>query len=283
VKWDGIRASIALDEGNVRILSRNQHDITHKFPELLIPEEAFRATSALFDAEIVCLDEEGKPIFKNAIHRLQQSSDGAIQRAKAKYPVVCYVFDCLYLDGRSIINEPLVRRRTWMADAIKKGTPYRVSQAVDEGEDLFKAAAGAGLEGIVAKERNSVYQPGKRSTQWIKIKTRNTSDCVIIGYTTGKGDRETTFGALQIAGKTEEGLNYLGKVGTGFDERTLREVFGQVKKLKQIKRPIKEKPLDHANTHWVEPVLFCEVQYASMTKDNLFREPVFLRMRPDME
>ncbi len=281
VKWDGIRAMIALDEGSIRILSRNQHDITHKFPELLIPEEAFRATSALFDAEIVSLDEDGKPVFKHAIHRLQQSADGAIQRSKAKYPVVCYVFDCLYLDGRPIVNEPLVRRRAWMADAIRKGTPYRVSQAVEEGHDLFKAASAAGLEGIVAKERNSVYQPGKRTTQWIKIKTRLTADCVIIGYTAGKGDREATFGALQIAEQTGNGLRYLGKVGTGFDSRMLREVLAEVRKLKEIKRPVKEKPLDDANTRWVEPLLYCEVQYASLTKDNLLREPVFLRMRPD--
>jgi ATP-dependent DNA ligase len=169
-----------------------------------------------------------------------------------------------------------------MADAIRKGTPYRVSQAVDEGDELFKAAATAGLEGIVAKEKSSVYQPGKRSAQWLKIKTRTTVDCVIVGYTAGKGDRDTTFGALQIAGRNADGLHYLGKVGTGFDSRTLKEVSAEVKKLKKIKRPIKEKPLDDAGTTWVEPILVCEVQYASLTKDKLLREPVFLRMRPDL-
>jgi DNA ligase D-like protein (predicted ligase)/DNA ligase D-like protein (predicted polymerase)/DNA ligase D-like protein (predicted 3'-phosphoesterase) len=282
IKWDGIRAMIALDEGEIRILSRNQHDITSRFPEFLIPEEGFRASAGLFDCEIVCLDDEGKPVFKNAIHRLQQKTEGAISRAKAKYPAVCYVFDCLYLDGRPIVSEPLIRRRAWMADAIRRGTPYRVSQVVEEGTALFQAAATAGLEGIVAKERNSIYQPGKRSNNWLKIKTRQTIDCAIIGYTEGRGDRSSTFGALQIAEKTEDGLRYLGKVGTGFDDRTLREVMAEVRKLKKIKRPVREKPLDDAATQWVEPVLFCEVQYASFTKDNLLREPVFLRMRPDV-
>ncbi len=107
IKWDGLRALIALDEGQVSIRSRNQHDITGKFPELLNADQAFRTVSALFDAEIVCLDEAGKPVFKNVIHRIQQSSEGAIERARAKYPAVCYVFDCLYLDGRPIVNEPL--------------------------------------------------------------------------------------------------------------------------------------------------------------------------------
>ena len=127
VKWDGIRAMIALDEGELRIHSRNQQDITGKFPELLIPDQAFRATSALFDTEIVCLDDAGKPVFQSVIHRLQQKDKGAIERARAKYPALCYVFDCLYLDGRPIVNEPLNQRRAWLADAIKRDTPYRAS------------------------------------------------------------------------------------------------------------------------------------------------------------
>jgi DNA ligase D-like protein (predicted ligase)/DNA ligase D-like protein (predicted polymerase)/DNA ligase D-like protein (predicted 3'-phosphoesterase) len=282
VKWDGIRAIISLDEGQVTIRSRNQHDITPKFPELLIPEEAFRASSGLFDAEIVCLDEGGKPVFKNVIHRLQQTTDGAIERAKARYPVVCYVFDCLYLDGRPIVNEPLVRRRVWLKDAIKRGTPYRVSETVEEGGELFKAAAAMGLEGIIAKEKSSTYQPGKRSAQWLKIKTRQTVDCVIIGYTKGKGDRETLFGALQIAVIEDGNLKYVGKVGTGFDAKLMKEILSDLKKQKQVKRPIKEKPLDESSTTWIEPKLVCEVQYASLTKDEMLREPVFVRMRPDL-
>ncbi|MDH4071173.1 MAG: non-homologous end-joining DNA ligase, partial [Ignavibacteria bacterium] len=282
VKWDGIRAMISLDEGEMKIWSRNQHDITKKFPELLIPDQGFRASSALFDAEIVCLNDEGKPVFKHAIHRVQQTSDGAIARAKARYPVVCYLFDCLYLDGRPIVNEPLIRRRAWLTSAVRRGTPYRVSEVVTEGKELFRAASAAGLEGIMAKDRTSVYQPGRRSHQWIKIKTRNTIDCVIIGYTGGKGDRESTFGALQIAERTEDGLRYLGKVGSGFDSRSLKEVLALLKKMKKAKRAVKEKPLDDKNTVWIEPSLFCEVQYASLTKDNLLREPVFLRMRPDL-
>ncbi len=282
VKWDGIRALISLDEGVIKIRSRNQHDITAKFPELLAPEEAFRASSALFDAEIVCLDEGGKPVFKHVIHRLQQATESAIERARAKYPVVCYVFDCLYLDGRPIVNEPLVRRRAWLKDAIKRGTPYRVSETVEEGGELFKAAAAMGLEGIIAKEKTSTYQPGKRSSQWLKIKTRQTVDCIIIGYTRGKGDREPLFGALQIGMVKDGNLKYVGKVGTGFDSKLMKEIFSDLKKQKTTKRPIEEKPLDDASTTWIEPKLVCEVQYASITKDEMLREPVFVRMRPDM-
>jgi DNA ligase D-like protein (predicted ligase)/DNA ligase D-like protein (predicted 3'-phosphoesterase) len=282
VKWDGVRAMITLDEGEVRIRSRNQNDITGKFPELVVPDQAFRAASALFDAEIVCLDDAGKPVFQNVIHRIQQSGKDAIERAHARHPAVCYVFDCLYLDGRPIANEPLVRRRAWMEDAIKRDTPYRVSEAVTEGTGLFKAAVEMGLEGIMAKEKNSAYRPGTRSGQWLKIKKRQTMDCVIIGYTRGKGGRQDLFGALQLALREGNGLRYLGKVGTGFDDKSMKETFAHLKDIKRVKRPIKEKPLDDAQTVWIEPRAVCEVQFASLTKEGMLREPVFLRLRPDL-
>ncbi len=281
VKWDGVRALISLDEGAITIRSRNQLDISVKFPELLIPDKAFRATSALFDAELVCLDDAGKPSFTNVIHRIQTGAN-AIERARTKYPVVCYVFDCLYLDGRQIMSEPLVRRRAWMEDAIKHDTPYRVSETVTDGTELFHAAVKMGLEGIMAKRKNSTYQPGRRSEQWLKIKKRESTECVIIGYTGGKSGREALFGALQLAMKQEDRFKYVGKVGTGFDSKMMKAIFEQISKLNRVARPIKEKPLDDAQTIWIEPKLICEVQYASLTKDGMLREPVFLRLRPDL-
>jgi bifunctional non-homologous end joining protein LigD len=282
IKWDGVRALIALDEGQVSIHSRNQHDLTGKFPELLNADQAFRAVSAMFDVEIVCLDEAGKPVFKNVIHRIQQTGPGAVERARAKYPAVGYVFDCLYLDGRPIVNEPLVRRRAWMEDAIKRESPYRVSEVVTEGPELFKAAVEMGLEGIMAKERNSRYRAGTRSGQWLKIKKRQTIECVIIGYTEGKGDRQGLFGALQLARREGNVLRYVGKVGTGFDARSMKETFTYLENIKRVKRPIQEKPLDDKQTVWIEPKAIGEVQFASLTKEGMLREPVFLRLRPDL-
>jgi bifunctional non-homologous end joining protein LigD len=282
VKWDGIRALVAVDEGEIRLHTRNGKDVAQQFPELLIPEKAFRVSGALFDAEIVCVDKAGKPVFKDVIHRMQQKGDTAIKRARAKNPAVCYIFDVLYLDGRPVMNEPLERRRAWLRDALRPDTPYRVSDVVDDGEALFEAAGAMGLEGIMAKERDSVYTPGRRSGSWLKIKTRQTTECLIIGYTEGKGNRAAEFGALHIAWSNGEELKYVGKVGTGFDDRMLKSVAVEVKSLKEIKRPIKEKPLDDAKTVWVEPKLYCEVQFASMTKDGMLREPVFVRLRPDL-
>jgi len=282
VKWDGIRAIVSLDEGQIRIHGRNRMEFTKQFPELLVPETAFRATSGLFDGEIVCLEPDGRPNFKNVIHRMQQSTEGGIERARAKTPAVCYLFDCLYLDGRAIVNEPLTRRREWLADAIKKDSAYRVSEMVDEGPAFFEAVKEMGLEGLMAKQRNSTYQPGKRSDAWLKIKTRQTTECLIIGYTQGKGDRQASFGALHLAHADGEGLKYIGKVGSGFDDQSIKAVFAELEKLTRIKRPVKEKPLDDARSVWVDPRLICEVSFASWTADGLLREPVFVRLRPDL-
>jgi DNA ligase D-like protein (predicted ligase)/DNA ligase D-like protein (predicted polymerase)/DNA ligase D-like protein (predicted 3'-phosphoesterase) len=282
VKWDGLRALISLDEGEIRIRGRNGTDYTKQFPELLIPEQAFRATSALFDGEIVCLEADGRPVFQNVIHRMQQKTEGAIERAKIKHTAVCYVFDCLYLDGRPIVNEPLTRRREWLEDAIRKDTTYRVSGVVEDGPAFFEAVKQMGLEGIIAKERDSKYQPGKRTGSWLKIKARQTVECIIIGYTRGKGDRAGSFGALHLARLDADDLKYVGKVGTGFDDESLQAIANKLKKLKTIQRPIKEKPLDDARSIWVQSTLICEVQFASVTADGMLREPVFVRLRPDL-
>lgn len=282
VKWDGLRALVSLDEGAIKIRGRNGMDFTQQFPELLTAESSFRATSALFDGEIVCLDAAGKPVFQNVISRMHQTSPGAAERMRAKHPAVCYLFDCLYLDGRAIVNEPLTRRREWLVDAIKSGANYRPSDTFEEGGPLLEAVGQLGLEGIMAKQRDSPYQPGKRSESWLKIKPRKTMECIIIGYTRGKGDRHARFGALHLARREGAGLKYLGKVGSGFDEDSLSAISKLLGSLTVSIRPVKDKPADDNNTVWVQPKLMCEVAYASLTSAGMLREPVFVRLRPDL-
>jgi DNA ligase D-like protein (predicted ligase)/DNA ligase D-like protein (predicted polymerase)/DNA ligase D-like protein (predicted 3'-phosphoesterase) len=282
VKWDGIRAIVSLDEGELRLHGRNGMDLTAQFPELVSAETSLRAPTGVFDGEIVCLDPDGKPNFRKVIHRMQQTSSGAIERARAKDPAICYLFDCLYLDGRAVLNEPLVRRREWLADVVINGGAYRLSEAFEDGQSLLEAVRKMGLEGIMAKKPDSPYVPGKRSDSWLKIKTRQTVECVVIGYTKGNGDRQGTFGALHLGQQSSDGLKYLGKVGTGFDDKTLRAVFGHLEKLTKTMKPIRDKLLDPLRSVWIEPKLMCEVEFASITPDGVLREPVFLRMRPDL-
>jgi bifunctional non-homologous end joining protein LigD len=283
LKWDGIRALISYEEGKVRIHTRNQNDVTLQFPELLEGDKAFRATNAVFDAEIVSLDKEGKPMFKKVINRMASNGESNILKLSKTNPCYCYVFDCLYLDGRSLINEPLTKRKIWLKDAIRSDTPYRVSEFVQDGDSLFEAAREHGLEGIMAKKQDSKYLPGKRSDCWYKVKVRQSSEATIIGYTKGKGDRGQTFGALHIAEKIGEELHYRGKVGTGFDDATIKEILVALKKVEPLKTiKVIGELLDKNTSTWLTPELIVEVSYSKLTPDNMFREPVFIRLRPDM-
>lgn len=283
VKWDGIRALISVEDGQIKIRSRNQNDITAQFPELLAADKGFRATCGLFDAEIVCLDKSGKPDFKKVIHRLMNTGETNVQKNSKASPAFCYVFDCLYLDGRSLINEPLAKRKEFLADAIKTEGAYRVSEVVDDGASLFEAAKELALEGIMAKRKDGKYLPGRRSDVWVKVKVRNTVDCRIVGYTPGKGNRESTFGSLQIVEEISGKLQYRGKVGSGFDDAMMKQVLSEIKKLKKVKQPKLEGGaiVDEKVTVWIEPTLVAEISYAQITRDKMFREPVFVRLRPD--
>jgi bifunctional non-homologous end joining protein LigD len=283
IKWDGIRALITLEDEQIKIRSRNQNDVTFQFPELLIGSKAFRATNGVFDAEIVCLDPAGKPVFKRVINRLMSTGETNIQKLSKSNPAFCYIFDCLYLDGRSLVNEPLLKRKEWLADAVRSDTPYRVSEHMDDGESLFEAAKSHVLEGIMAKRKDSKYLPGRRSDFWIKVKVRQSSEIFIVGYTTGKGNRGQTFGALQIAEDMDGTLVYRGKVGTGFDDTTMKEIFNELKKVKPVKKPaVVGKLVDEKVSVWLEPRVKAEVSYSKITPDKMFREPVFIRLRPDL-
>lgn len=282
VKWDGIRALISFEGDEIQIHTRNQKNVTDKFPELQ-NTAAFRAECGLFDGEIVSLDRAGKPDFQEVINRLKSSSSKKIQRLSKTRPVNCYLFDCLYMDGRPLIHEPLWRRYEWLQDSVKKGTPYRMSELVENGKGLFEAVKKLNLEGIMAKKEDSRYLPGKRSELWLKVKTKETADCLVIGYTDGSGERNQYFGALHLAERKDGELKYRGKVGTGFDLPLLREIYQELKELKKIDKPIEHAVQQEKQTTWVEPELVVEVSYSSLTDDRLFREAVFERMRPELQ
>ena len=280
VKWDGFRVLTAVDDGEVRMWSRGGREIMEKFPELQ-DADFFRASGGLFDGEIVVLDENGVPQIDLIQQRFHASAKSKIERLSKNHPAVVYVFDCLALDGRSIVDEPLVKRREWVADAIRPATSFRLSEAFDDGEGLFQIVTKHGLEGLIAKRRESRYQVGRRSGDWLKIKVRETILGVIVGFTRGEGDRTRTFGALQIAGFTKGKLRYLGKVGTGFSEATLREIGQLLDKLRTEERAITQKVEDEARTIWVKPEIVCQLSY-SRQNEKAMREPVFIKLRPDL-
>jgi len=284
VKLDGIRVTIRANEDGLQIYSRSGREITKQFPEIIQAREDLNVTVASFDAEIVCLDKQGRPLFKDVISRMHASML-SIDVLKKQKPVFCYLFDLIFLDGRALMKEPLMRRQEWLKDVIKSKKVFRVSDVFPDGEMLKNAAEQMNLEGIMAKRKDSIYIPGKRSADWIKIKFRNTMECVIAGFTAGKGDRQDYFGSLQLVSRDDSGKwVYRGRVGSGFDEISLKAI----KKETLLPIIVKEKPLnlsmeEEKNTTWVKMVYICEVQFASITPNETLREPVFIQLRPDLE
>lgn len=277
VKWDGIRALIYLNEGELRIYSRNRNEITDQFPELNVPQEAFRINNAIFDGEIVCLDQEGRANFRKVIKRLMTKK--GFERLSKSNPAFCYLFDCLYLDGRSLMNDPIERRRWWMADSVRLGeTNYRISETIADGHALFEAAKNMGVEGIIAKKRGSTYSFDKRTDDWLKVKVRESREFIIIGYTNGEGDRASYFGSLQLAEKENGNLTYRGRVGTGFDDHLLKALTERFADYLTDTKPMASEAHEEKKTTWMKPELICEVEYTMLTDNGTLRDPVFKKL-----
>jgi len=277
IKWDGIRVLCYKQKGETRIISRSGRDITEQFPEF--QEGKFiRVQNAIIDCEIVCLDPKGKPIFADVISRMHRVGTNNIATASKTKPAYLYAFDCLYLDGKKLISYPLSRRKEWLRAIFKKGDKPRISDTFEDGHQIYEAAKSMGLEGIMAKKKTGKYFPGNRTNVWKKIKFTRTFECHIIGYTKGKGDRIDIFGALHLANPDGKTWKYHGKVGTGFDQQKLKEIFQQLHQVETITKPITVTVEEENKTTWILPQYLCEVTYASFSPNDTLREPVFLKM-----
>ena len=273
VKWDGYRAIAAVVGGTVTLTSRRGLDLTRDFPELAELGRLLDGQQAVLDGEAVLLDAQGRSSFE----RLQNRS---------QYPGEAYymVFDLLYLDGRSLIREPYTARRQKLAELLGEGT-RRVQLGTQLGTDADEAlaiSAELGLEGVVAKRPDSIYQPGRRAHTWVKIKHVLTQEVVIIGWTPGESARARTIGALLMAVPNDAGLTYVGRVGSGFTEKDLvdtRQVLGEIE---VPAAPVSDVPrADAKGAHWVEPILVGEVGYGVWTNAGRLRMPVWRGWRPD--
>ena len=271
IKWDGIRAKAIRTKEKVAIYSRSGRDISVQFPEICEKLNDIDGECFVLDGELVSLDEKGIPIFANIISRMHSKSTTVSQ-----FNVSFYVFDILHLDGRDCRPSPLHKRKEWLHAIVKPNNKIRISETFDDGEALFKAAKSNNMEGIMAKNIHSAYR-STRSANWQKIKVRTIIDAIIVGYTKGKGDRSPLFGALHIASIDRK--SYLGKVGTGFDETKMKEIFAIIKDKPIIAKPFVVSVEEAQSTVWIACDQQCEVQYASITTNGTLREPVFLRLK----
>src|ERR1035437_6749863 len=237
IKWDGYRAVAFIEDGQVRLVSRNQNDLTAQFPELKSLPQFVKVQRAILDGEIVALDDEGRPSFSLMQQRTGFQPGKRRLPRREGVPVVYYAFDLLYLDGLDLRRVALDERKRLLQEKIVSGGVIQFSDHyAEKGLDLFEAAKRRGLEGIVAKKRGSAYEE-KRSTNWLKIKITQRQECVIGGYTDPEGSREY-FGALVLGLYDPQGrLIHVGQAGTGFDQKTLKEIFAGLQPLKTKQNP----------------------------------------------
>jgi len=288
IKWDGYRAVAFIEDGKVRLVSRNQNDLTAKYPELQTIPESLKAKRAVLDGEIVALDEEGRPSFSLLQQRSGFHIAGRKSKPRADVSVLYYAFDLLYLDGRDLRGLPLEERKKQLAALITEGGLLRYSDHFAEhGIALMAVAREKGLEGIVAKRRDSAYQE-RRSGDWRKIKIRHTIECVIGGYTVPEGSRKH-FGSIVLGlYDKKDRLIHVGQAGSGFDERTLAELADAFEPLETKKNPFYDEVEALRKVTWVKPKLVAEIEYAEWTdgaegSGSKLRAPVFLGLRDDKE
>jgi len=286
IKWDGYRAVAFLEGGQVRLVSRNQNDLTAQFPEFESLPQFVKVHRAILDGEIVALDDEGRPSFSLMQQRTGFHPANRRLPRREGVPVIYYAFDLLYLDGLDLRRVALEQRKLLLREKILAGEVIQFSDHYGEkGLDLFEAAKKRGLEGIVAKKRNSTYEE-KRSTNWLKIKITRRQECVIGGYTDPEGSRQD-FGALVLGLYDRDGsLIHVGQAGSGFDQKALKEIFAALRSLQTKQNPFFGEIGGLQKVHFVRPELVAEIKFAEWTHETAeggmkLRAPVFMGLRFD--
>jgi bifunctional non-homologous end joining protein LigD len=286
IKFNGYRALALRGGSETRILSRNQKDLSSKFPEVKDSIAALDIQDAIIDGEIVALDEKGRSSFQ-----LLQGID----MGQEKPPIVYYAFDLLRLNGKDLQGLPIEERKAKLEELLKKPPGvirYSVSFTKDIPE-LLERAGQLGLEGLIGKRAGSRYEAGKRTGAWIKVKLHQEQEFVIGGYTEPEGSRKY-FGALLVGFYEDKKLKFAGRVGTGFSDELLSTLYSELNKIRVEKCPFFNLPVTGRNrwdrglsaaemrrAHWVKPVMVCQIKFTEWTRDDRLRQPVFLGIRED--
>ena len=273
VKWDGYRAIARVVGGEAVLTSRRGNDLTGRFPSVASAvARAVRTPDCVLDGEVCALDADGRASFS-----VMQQGSGRL---------VYYVFDVLEVDGDPVLELPLSERRERLEGLLdRRNATVRLSETFDDGEALVHAAEAQRLEGIIAKRADSPYRPGKRTREWLKIKTHGRQEFVIAGYTKGQGRRAGRLGSLVLAVHRGGELQYVGNCGTGFDED---EIDRLVRRLRPLERKTpafavvpKMPRVRKGDVVWVTPKLVCEVEFSEWTHDGRLRAPVYKGLRED--
>ena len=285
IKWDGYRAVAFLEDGDVRLVSRNHNDLTARFSELRGLSKSVKAKNAILDGEVVVLDDTGRPSFSLMQQRTGMRAHGRQTTPRADLPILYYVFDLIYLDGYDLRKVTLEERKRVLREIVTDSEMLRYSDHfAGSGKALFNVAKEKGLEGIIAKKANSCYEE-RRSREWQKIKITQTVDCVIGGYTDPEGSRQY-FGSLMLGlYNDKKQLIHVGNAGTGFNHALLKEISAVLKGMDSSSNPFTG-PTEPKKAHWVKPARVAEVKFTEWTHETneggvKLRAPVFMSLRED--
>ncbi len=280
LKWDGVRVLVAVEGGRASLRSRVGNDVTGAYPEL--QEDLPAGRQVLLDGEVVALDEAGRPDFGRLQQRMHVRSPA--RGLVARTPVVLVLFDVLHLGDRSLLDEPYDARRDVLTGLGVSGARWQVPpSAPADGAALLAQTKEQGLEGLVAKRRDSRYEPGRRSDCWVKVKNTWRQSAVVVGWQGGKGGRAGQLGSLLLAVQGESGLEFAGHVGTGFPAEVL-DLLRRLLAPLATDAPACPVPREHARTaRWVRPELVADVELRAWTRDGRLRHASFRGLRDDVD
>lgn len=286
MKWDGVRILVELDHGRARLYSRRGREETDRYPDLIADLNSLPVEDAVLDGEIVVLDAGGAPSFGLLQPRINLTRPAEVAKAAQAAPAQLMLFDLLSLNGQSLLTQPYEARRELLESLAAQDGESRVHvPAVFDGDlaAALEASLAFRLEGVVAKRRGSSYEPGRRAQTWLKIKHRKAQAVVVGGWRPGQGNRQGTVGALLLGIPGEDGLAYVGRVGSGFTDAGLVEAQRLLDPLASTTNPLQGVPRDDArDAHWVRPELVGEVYYTELTGPGRLRSPVWRGWRPDL-
>jgi bifunctional non-homologous end joining protein LigD len=286
VKWDGVRALAYVQGDRLTLESRNQADITARYPELagLGPAVAGRQHAAILDGEVVAFDDSGRPNFERLQTRMHLTSPEEVRQRRATVPVAYVLFDVLWLDGDWVTDRPYTERRALLAELIDAGPhPWQLAPSEPgDGTALVEATRQQGLEGVVAKRLDSPYEPGRRSRAWIKVKNFRRQEFVVGGWVPGERSRAGRIGSLMLGYFDDSGvLHYAGKVGSGFTQHELDRLAGLFAPLARSESPFAEPVPDWRIAHYTEPRLVAEVAFGHWTAAGQVRHSSYQGLRDD--
>jgi bifunctional non-homologous end joining protein LigD len=282
MKYDGVRALATVRDGTVRLRGRSGRDETARYPELAAVAPAVSLDEALIDGEIVALDEQGRPSFERLQQRINVGDRGQVERAAARVPVTFMAFDLIAADGHDLREMPLERRKRALQLAITGNARVIYADHVEtDGEALFVAVQKNGVEGIVGKRASSVYEAGRRSAAWVKVKAWNEQDCVICGYTAARGGGGG-IGALVLGVHVGGRLVHAGQAGSGIGGETAGVLLERLRPLAVDKSPLTPTPQTDQPATWVRPELVCTVRFTEWTSGGTMRHPTFRVLRDDL-